>query len=667
INNGFCWISSLGQLKCKNPNLPPFLVDSSDGLLDVTDFTSVKQFALSPTSTTICAVHNNGSVRCAGDNSNYQLGNGLANAPTTSVLLAEFDNPGVEPVIKKVVIGGNFTCALAISGSVYCWGKNNVGQLGQNPGVLSFSLSPVLLAGFPNFTDIVAGQTHMCGYSSTQGLYCWGNIPGANSFTFIPINVSTNTSILQLAGNASGSCYIENSTGSKKLYCFGYNFDGELFSNHIGRILLPEAMTVLTNEPLMVSMNNNSNSSCVVLVDGRAQCVGGQGVSMGKNLKNFTENRPVNSRFSLGFQDIIMSRGTHCLKAADSKYYCHGTNLFDTTKYNFYNVEPEIIGNGDVLSFDQGEKDFQCYIDSDKKVYCRGDNTYGQLGDGTTTASSTFKYVSVLGTNNIQLALGSAHACALKENNEVWCWGYNFNSQLGINLATSSPWILATPTQVTGLTSSPIQKIVAGLITTCILTSDSKVYCWGSNLYGHFANGVFTGSSLAPVEVSVPGGVLKLYVNNGSNFSCALNLQKKLYCWGVNQGALGDGTSVNRGSPTLINFPSEVQIEELAITDYASCARTSSGQLYCWGINSLGSLGDGTTVNHFSPQIVSNIQKGATKLSGHYYGKSGIGYTANFCAIVSTQTNKSDNFCWGTGATRVPGYKHYQPVNFLIN
>lgn len=146
------------------------------------------------------------------------------------------------------------------------------------------------------------------------------------------------------------------------------------------------------------------------------------------------------------------------------------------------------------VEIDAGEF-FTCGLVSDRTVRCWGYNNNGQLGDGTTTASST--PVTVSGLNGaVALTVGGYHSCALLTDGTAGCWGYNQSGQLGDGTTTSSP----TSVIVSGL--SGIASISAGGYHTCAVLTDGTASCWGYNGYGELGDGTTTDS---PTPIAVPG------------------------------------------------------------------------------------------------------------------------------------------------------------------
>ncbi|MFZ1243394.1 MAG: hypothetical protein WAQ22_04625 [Candidatus Saccharimonas sp.] len=145
-----------------------------------------------------------------------------------------------------------------------------------------------------------------------------------------------------------------------------------------------------------------------------------------------------------------------------------------------------------------------CAIASDNQVYCWGRNYDGRLGNNSTTDSSVPVAVTTSGALSgktiRQVAAGNAHTCALASDNQVYCWGYNSNGQLGNNSTTMSLVPVAVTTSGV-LSGKTIRQVTAGGAHTCALASDNQVYCWGYNYYGQLGNNS-TANSSVPVAVN---------------------------------------------------------------------------------------------------------------------------------------------------------------------
>ncbi|MCI0687377.1 MAG: Ig-like domain-containing protein [Sporichthyaceae bacterium] len=242
-------------------------------------------------------------------------------------------------------------------------------------------------------------------------------------------------------------------------------------------------------------------------------------------------------------------------------------------------------------------------------AYCWGDNDHGQLGDGTTT--DRIRPVPVAGPPGglafTTLRAGNHHTCGVTAG-PVYCWGDNSIGQLGDGTTTDR----TRPTPISpNLFSSGVffASVHAGRSHTCGRTFGGGAYCWGSNVDGQLGSGTSAISSPVPVEVSVPPPLLLVTLSAGSSHNCAVASDARAYCWGDNaSGELGDGTTVDRAVPVAVAPPAG-QTTPLAFTTLGlganhSCGRTAAGVIYCWGANASGQLGDGTTTGHRMPAQV---------------------------------------------------------------
>ncbi len=238
-----------------------------------------------------------------------------------------------------------------------------------------------------------------------------------------------------------------------------------------------------------------------------------------------------------------------------------------------------------------------CALTTVGGLKCWGVNANGQLGNGTTTNSSTPVDVSGLTSGGAAVSAGFGHTCALTTVGGAKCWGFNGFGQLGNGTTTDSN----TPVNVSGLTSAA--AISAGGVHTCALTTGGGVKCWGSNSNGQLGNGTTTNSS-TPVDVSgLTSGVAA--VSAGGLHTCALTTVGGAKCWGFNGfGQLGNGTTTDSSTPVNVTGLTAVVAAAVSAGFYHACALTTGGGAKCWGNNAFGQLGDGTTTNSSTPRPV---------------------------------------------------------------
>ena len=205
------------------------------------------------------------------------------------------------------------------------------------------------------------------------------------------------------------------------------------------------------------------------------------------------------------------------------------------------------------------------------------------------------------------IAAGNKHSCALAADGTVSCWGMDDSGELGNGLVTTSA--TSTPVPVVGL--SGVTAITAGGGHTCALTGDRTVHCWGDNSAGQLGDGTTTNSA-TPVSVVGLSGVTA--ITAGFGHTCALTADQTVHCWGDDyDGQLGDGTKwTNSATPVSVVGLSGVT----AITaGYANtCALTGDGRVHCWGGNTSGQLGNGTTTSSLTPVTVVGLS-GVTAIS----------------------------------------------------
>lgn len=224
------------------------------------------------------------------------------------------------------------------------------------------------------------------------------------------------------------------------------------------------------------------------------------------------------------------------------------------------------------------------------QVYTWGDNSNGQVGNGTTANQKA--PVTVNGLSGIQaISGGTLHTLALKSDGTVWAWGANQFGQLGNGSNSDS----ATPVQVPGLTS--VKAIAAGGYHSMALLSDGTVKTWGYNYYGQLGNNSTTDSS-TPVQVSGLTGIAA--IASGSVHSLALDNRGYVFAWGDNErGELGIGSATNGLIPAQVNTVSKIRA--IAGGALHSLALGSDGSVWAWGYNDSGQLGDGTNNDKNNP------------------------------------------------------------------
>src|SRR5450759_972395 len=210
-----------------------------------------------------------------------------------------------------------------------------------------------------------------------------------------------------------------------------------------------------------------------------------------------------------------------------------------------------------------------------------GYNGYGQLGNGTTTNSSTPVAVTN-GTSVTAIAGGGNHSLALTSTGQVLAWGYNGHGQLGNGTTTNSSTPVAVSLPPFGIT---VTAIAGGGLHSLARTSTGQVLAWGYNHEGELGNGTTTDSS-TPVAVSLPSGTTVTAIAGGLSHSLALTSTGQVLAWGYNgHGELGNGTTTNSSTSVAVSLPSGTRVTAIAGGGQHSLALTSTGQVLAWGYN----------------------------------------------------------------------------------
>jgi alpha-tubulin suppressor-like RCC1 family protein len=284
--------------------------------------------------------------------------------------------------------------------------------------------------------------------------------------------------------------------------------------------------------------------------------------------------------------------------------------------------------------------DFTCALTSGGAVKCWGGNRWGQLGDGTTTDSTTPVNVSGLSGGVIAISAGDDQACVLTGGGAVECWGDNSSGQLGNGTTIDS----STPVDVIGLSSGVVAIDASSYGHVCALTSGGGVKCWGWNREGQLGDGTTT-DSLTPVDVSgLPSGVVAIAV--GGMHTCALTGAGAVTCWGDNSwaGQLGDGTTISSSTPVAASVIGSA-VSAISAGGYFTCVVTSAGAAKCWGSNTEGQLGDGTTTDSLTPVDVIELTSGVSAISaGTTVHGDDVDHT---CAL----TSGGAVLCWGANGS----------------
>jgi alpha-tubulin suppressor-like RCC1 family protein len=292
-----CWGSNgNGQLGAGNTSTT-FTTRSMLAALPSTAVTGVTDVSVGQTHS--CVV-SNGAAKCAGSNYNGSLGDGSQNASSVLVQVS-----GLTSGVSKVLAGGfNFSCAVLINGNVRCWGDGSSGQLGDGSGYSSST--PVAVSSLTNAVDVVAGEDFVCALISNGTVKCWGRNylgqlgDGSTTDSMTPVVVSGVSGATAIAAGPRSVCVIVTGGGMK---CWGWNYHGVFADGTTTNSSTPVTAVGISG---MTSLSMGATSNCGVFASGAVKCWGSEQVGQLGNDRMW--NRPYASHVVLA-SGIVSSTG----------------------------------------------------------------------------------------------------------------------------------------------------------------------------------------------------------------------------------------------------------------------------------------------------------------------------------------------------------------------
>lgn len=320
-----------------------------------------------------------------------------------------------------------------------------------------------------------------------------------------------------------------------------------------------------------------------------------------------------------------VSAGNHvsCRVGADGTAHCWGALEFDEMSLSH---ERLTIAGQHWRSVSVGVRHL-CGIDDAGAAWCLGQNPTGQLGNGSKlpSLSSPVRVAGGLSFNTVDVG---GHSCGVAADGAAWCWGQGNYGQLGNDSNQHS----AMPVQVAG--GLKFRSISVGLLHGCGLTTDGRAWCWGSNELAPL--GVGRRVMVVHQPAAVMGTTRFEAIVAGYQHSCALASDGNVWCWGVNEaGQLGDGSATDRDAPVRVAGTRRFKRLATAVTSSHTCAIATDGAAWCWGFNADGQLGNGSTDNSPQPAAVAGGLKFVSISAGHFHT----------CGV----TLDDEVWCWGGG------------------
>lgn len=371
--------------------------------------------------------------------------------------------------------------------------------------------------------------------------------------------------------------------------------------------------------------------SCALRSDGRAFCWGtdrfGQ---LGNGLPKDSSLTPVAvvqngigiNGGDIRFVAIAAGYRSTCGRTNSGQVYCWGNNFWGQLGDGSTTDRPKPVpvsqGTEEFVSVRPG-LGLTCARTSAGQAFCWGRGNSGQIGDGDTDDHTTPKAVDQTGISESfdqDVDAGFAVGCGLAGSGQAYCWGADFEGVLGDGAPIGSGPEL-TPVEVADGGVS-FDQLAVGTFASCALDGAAgQAYCWGLNFRGLLGSDPQCvdpncGWEPAPVTVKQPTGVSFEQIGIPTHqHNCGLTPGGTAYCWSLNgDGQLGIGVTSSQepvpANPVDQSVDGGVTFTQLGVGGFHTCALTSGRKVYCWGANSDGQVGDGTTRNRTRPEIVSN-------------------------------------------------------------
>ncbi len=693
-----CAVTSSGGVKCWGNNVfAPVDVPLGNG---------VRAAAVASGLGHTCAVIGDGGVKCWGLNSSGQLGDGSLDSSSTPVNVAGFGPDDDEAQAVAIAAGYSFTCALTIEGGVKCWGSNRSGQLGDGTG--DNRTTPVNVVGLGSGVQAISAADHHACALAGGGVKCWGSNTsgqlgdGTQDNRLTPVDVSGLSSGVQAiaagGGTNSGGGFTCAALIGGTVECWGDWGGGSLAPepvegvtdvqalaagrNHVCGLTPAGGVRCLTDyveglESGVQAIAAGWYHTCALTTNGGVKCWGdGTLGQLGRGVPN-TSPTPVDvSGLGSGVQAATAGDGHTCALTTGGGVKCWGDNSFGqlgdgSGVSGFAPVDVSGLGSGVQVLAAGGNH--TCALTTGGGVKCWGDNGDGQMGDGTQFNRFTPVDVTGLGSGVQAIAAGSSHTCALTTGGGVKCWGDNGDGQLGNDAGAVS----FTPVDVAGLTSG-VLAIAAGDRHTCARTG-SGVKCWGDNGDGQLGNST-TEDSFTPVDVAGLGTGVQVVTAGGDvagdsgnipyGHTCAITAGGGAKCWGSNSsGQLGDGTNISRTTPVDV-YGLASAVLDIAAGGLHTCAVAGDTSVKCWGDNWYGQLGDGTQLGSALAVTASGgapasavrtvMAAGAIQVTGAQAVTAGDGHTCILTAADGVE-------CWGSNSSGQLGVDPASLPNSPVN
>lgn len=373
-------------------------------------------------------------------------------------------------------------------------------------------------------------------------------VPDVAPVADVPVVRCADPALRALASGYRGHSCVIRCDGS--VWCWGVNNDGQLGDGTTTTRRFPVRLGGLPRPATALGLGYDAG--CAVLDDGSVWCWGrsGEGGIGAPEMPRSTVPLRVGGLTEPAV--AVAAGGTHfCAVLQSGGLACWGENLRGQLALD--GISPRSIATrvtdlvGEVAEVVGGQF-HTCARLRSGAVSCWGQNVFGTLADGGFADRNAPREVP-LRANATALATLANHVCVALDDGTSWCWGYNNDGQLGNGSRTLAPRPVAT-----AALPSATARLSAATNHTCALADDGAVRCWGGNEFGQLGDGTTTRRTRPGDAVTLPAAAALVSAGNG--FTCAALGDGRVFCWGDNtHGSLGDGTSQNSTTPVAVALP----------------------------------------------------------------------------------------------------------------
>ena len=354
------------------------------------------------------------------------------------------------------------------------------------------------------------------------------------------------------------------------------------------------------------ALASGARFTCALTTSGKAYCWGDGLAGQIGDSSYAPKIVPTASAGAHSYVAIAAGDQTACAIDRAGTAWCWGDDPTQPNQLSFRSVGVSVSAPRALTSITVGRK-FACGLDDAGTAYCWGQNQRGQLGVSDTVGRAGATRVS--GSLHFAvLAAGFWHVCGLTTSGGVYCWGDNAYGEL----ASGDTVLSAAPRQISGGTQ--FRFISSGSIHSCGIATNGHTFCWGANFAGQLGDGTQAGR-LAPVEAAPGLTFVSVHAERANSIfthTCGVTAGGEVYCWGWNSraqlGAVGakDACTNSVGTSTFVCSYAPVRVSGLSGVSGLdaglehTCA-LAGRQVYCWGDNTFGELGDGTGISQGVP------------------------------------------------------------------